>query len=149
MIITVCTDDPEVENIAEASHQANPAIYGACYKVFERPIPDLAQDEDLFITAHGAAMGDENQPVIGSQSNDFYLTARDLNSNLHVFPSGYKGCIYISTCESADPGGEGFSFAEKYKEILQPSFPQISVFGHRGEVDKRIPLPGDPSWVRV
>ncbi|MEM9332166.1 MAG: hypothetical protein AAGA53_12630 [Pseudomonadota bacterium] len=146
MIIGVCTDDVAIENQVNKSAASDPAVFGKAYLVFNRNIPDLKVDEDLFLVAHGAAFGDEDQPVIGSKSNAFYLTASDLNSNLHVFPLNYKGRIFVDACYSADPGKAGWSFVEKFKEIIVQSFPGVKVFGRTGSVGGPVLKPGDPNW---
>ncbi len=147
MIIAACTDDPMVERIAEQASERDPAAFGSRYKVFDDQIPDLAKDEDLFIVAHGAAYGDENQPVIGSKENDFYLTARDLNANLQIFPEGYAAGVYIYACESAAKGNAEFSFVGAYKNIVGPSFPGLTVWGQVGKPGGPLPDADDPSWV--
>ncbi|MBZ6377819.1 hypothetical protein B5C34_02960 [Pacificimonas flava] len=149
MIIAVCTDDPMIENVAREASQSNHATFGDWHRVFDDPLPDLGKDEDLFIVAHGAAFGDENQPVIGSEANDFYLTARDLNSNLHIFPEGYSGGVYVSACESAAPGANGLSFVQSYMRIIGPSFPNMTAWGHRQSLGGPLPPPGDSSWTQA
>ncbi len=149
MIIAVCTDDPMVDGIARTAATSNHAIFGDWYKVFDDNIPDLGKDEDLFIVAHGAALGDEGQPVIGSKSNAFYLTARDLNSNLHIFPSGFSGGVFVYACLSAVKGATGLSFVETYLKIIGPSFPNLTAWGQTGKPFGPLPAPQDPSWQRA
>lgn len=149
MIIAVCTDDPMVETIAREAAESNPRVFGKWFKVFDKAIPDLGATEDLFIVAHGAAFGDENQPVIGSKSNDFYLTARDLNANLTIFPNGYSGGVFVYACLSAAPGAGGLSFVESYLAIIGPSFPKLTAWGQTGKPSGPLPLPSDKSWVQA
>lgn len=149
MIIAICTDDAEVNRVARNAAASAPAIFGAHFDIYAQNIPDLGVDEDLFIVAHGVAVGDENSPVIGSEANDFYLTARDLNSNLHIFPNGYRGNIYISACESALAGEGGTSFIEEFSAIFQQSFARSLVFGHIGAIRGALPQPGDRSWLQA
>lgn len=148
MIIAACNDDQMVEDIARNASQQHHATFGDWYKIFAAQIPDAGQHENLFIVAHGAAFGDENKPVIGNKTDDFYLTARDLNANMHVYPSGYDGGVYIYACESAAQGAET-SFVEEYKAIVSQSYPNIRVYGQVGHPGGPIPGPNDPSWVEA
>lgn len=149
MIIAACTDDPMVTKIAREASEKAPETFGSWHKVFDKNIPDLEVDEDLFIVAHGAAIGDEGQPVIGSREDAFYLTARDLNSNLHIFPSGYAAGVYVYTCLSAVKGATGLSFVETYQAIIGPSFPGLTAYGQTGKPHGPLPGPEDPSWVKA
>ncbi len=149
MIIAVCTDDPMVDLIASKAQAKNRASFGQWYKVFEKNIPNLGAKEDVFLVAHGAAIGDENQPVIGSKGNDFYLTARDLYSNLTIFPRDYSGSVYVYACESADPGAGGLSFVQKLMQIMRPSYPNLTAYGQTGKPGGPLPAPSDPSWIRA
>jgi len=149
MIIAACTDDPMVEDIARTAAEKHADVFGDWYKVFHKPLPNLGVTEDLFIVAHGAAVGDERQPVIGSKANAFYLTARDLNANLHIFPNGYSGGVYVYACESADPGVGGLSFVEAYKKIIGPSYPGLTAWGQTGKPGGPLPLPTDRSWIKA
>ncbi|TCL76090.1 hypothetical protein [Rhizobium sp. BK251] len=149
MIIAACTDDPMVEDIARTASEGNHATFGDWYKVFDKHIPDLGVRENLFIVAHGAAFGDENQPVIGSKSNDFYLTARDLNANLKIFPKDYSGGVFVYACLSAVPGAGGLSFVQAYKKIIGPSFPHLTAWGQTGKPKGPLPGPSDKSWTRA
>ena len=149
MIIAACTDDLMVEDIARDAAKGNHHVFGEWYKVFDRDIPHLRPTENLFIVAHGAAFGDEGQPVIGSKGDDFYLTARDLNKNLTIFPEGYSGGVYVYACLSAAPGAGGLSFVEAYKALIGPSFPKMSAWGQTGKPSGPLPPPTDKSWVEA
>lgn len=149
MIIAACTDDPMVETIASTAAGAYPGVFGDWHRVFDTAIPDLGVNEDLFIVAHGAAFGDENQPVIGSKSNDFYLTAEDLNSNMTIFPSGYSGGVYVYACLSAVKGASGLSFIEAYKAKIGASYPGLTAWGQTGKPYGPLPGPQDGSWIRA
>lgn len=146
MIIAACTDDPTVQRIAQNATQSDPGVFGNWYKVFAGNIPDLGANEDLFIVAHGAAIGDEGQPVIGSQSNHFYLTARDLNANLHVFPIGYSGSVYVYACQSALNGKAEVSFVDQFHSLIDQSFPGVEVYGQTGSPGGPLPGPHSASW---
>jgi hypothetical protein len=149
MIIAMCTDDPEVYDVAIEAELNAPEIFGQAFDAFSEDIPMLAPDENLFIVAHGINFGDEGSPVIGSKKNDFYLTPRDLNTNLHVFPLGYRGNVYVSACWSADPGHDGESFVDQFYTTFQRSFPHSQVFGHLGKLGGALPPPGDNLWVHA
>ena len=149
MIVAACTDDPMVETIARTAAEWQFDVFGRWYKVYHEKIPDLGVTENLFIVAHGAAFGDEGQPVIGSKANAFYLTARDLNKNLTIFPNGYSGCVYVYACLSAVPGAGGLSFVEAYKQIIGPSFPKMTAWGQTGKPSGPLPLPTDKSWIEA
>lgn len=145
MIIAACNDDQMVLDIASA---ASAATFGKWYKIFASSIPDLGIDENLYIIAHGAAVGDEGQPVIGDKADAFYLTGRDLNSNLHIFPSGYRGGVFIYACESAKSGTTA-SFVGDFLGVIHPSYPAITVFGQTGKPSGPLPGPSDSSWTKA
>jgi hypothetical protein len=155
VLITVCTDDDELVRAAQRQSQLSPHIYGNCYQGFVDAVPQLGVTENLFVTSHGAFDWDgivPPQPVIGDETHDLYLTAADLYDNLPgVFPNGYQGSVYISACESGDPGGPAaLSFAQLFVIALDAAGRQgIAVYGHQGEVGLRTPPPGDPNWVRA
>lgn len=147
MIIAVCTDDNKIFKIAEKDSRSNPETYGKTYKVFDAKIPLLGLDENLFVTAHGAKDGDENQPVIGDAAKAFWVSGEELWVNSkNIFPAGYRGGVYISACESADGNSElSFSFTENFK--AQSRLPDV--FGQRGPVGYEVPPPDDNGWVRA
>ncbi|MEH6517815.1 MAG: hypothetical protein V7742_14110 [Halioglobus sp.] len=150
MLIAVCTDDPMVEDICKAAAMSDPDVFGdRWFRVYADVIPDLGAQEDLFIVAHGAAIGDEDLPIIGSKHNAFYLSARDLRANLQGFPSGYAGNVYIYACQSALAGQAERSFVQNYLADMTPSYPGISVYGQTGSPGGPLPLPTDDSWVRA
>ena len=149
MIIAVCTDDPMVDSIAYTAQANHSDIFGKWYKVYDKNIPDLKASEDVFIVAHGAAFGDEKQPVIGSKGNDFYLTARDLYSNLTIFPHNYNGSVYVYACESAAPGADGLSFVQSLMQAMGASYPNLVAYGQTGKPGGPLPAPSDKSWKRA
>lgn len=146
MIIAVCKDDPTDVEIAKAASKKYQATFGNWYKIYDKKIPNLGATENLFIIAHGASYTDEGQPVIGNMADAFYLTARNLNANMHLFPSGYSGGVYIYACESADHGAAEVSFVLAYLKCVKPSYPNIKVFGQTGKIHGPLPVPSDPSW---
>lgn len=149
MIIAVCTDDQMVDSIASKASANHSGTFKKWYKVFDKKIPDLKSDENIFIVAHGAAFGDENKPVIGSKGNDFYLTARDLYNNLTIFPHDYSGGVYVYACESAAPGAGGLSFVQSLKQAMKPSYPNLEAYGQTGKPGGPLPDPSDPSWKKA
>lgn len=146
MIIAVCTDDQMVDYITEDANRRAPNVFGNDYRVFDEQIPDLGANENLFLVAHGTAVGDENQPVIGSKGNHFYLTAKDLYVNLPIFPHDYRGKIYVYACESAEPGADGVSFVKALMKVMNLSYPHLRAFGQIGSPSGPIPSPDDGSW---
>ncbi len=155
MLITVCTDDDRLVETADRQAAREPHIYGRCYHAFAGQIPQLGVAENLFVTAHGAFETNDvspPQPVIGDNSRDLYLTAADLYDNIQsLFPAGYTGSIYISACESADPGGPAaLSFAQALLIALDAGGRRgVAVYGHHGAVGLRTPPPNDPGWVKA
>ncbi len=151
MILVVCTDDDDIEVVAERLAHTQPAIYGACYKVFRSTVPVLGRAENLFLTAHGAYVGDDGNSVIGDSHEAFYLNAVDGFENLAgIFPRGYSGNVYISACESSDRARGGFSFAEVFKARLAAAHASAGkVYGQHGGVGLTIPAPGDRGWIEA
>jgi hypothetical protein len=150
MIIIVCTDDPGLTNIAQQSIVAHPGVFGNFYQIYTNPIPQIGAAENLFIIAHGAYNGDDNNPVIGDQANAFYVNAVELWENIqNIFPHGYQGNVYIDACESADNDAQTFSFAEVFLTQIQAMFGTTQVYGRNGTVGGQIPVPGDPTWVQA
>ncbi|MDP2713859.1 hypothetical protein [Rheinheimera sp.] len=146
MIIIVCTDDQKLVDIAQISSSNNPQIFGNTYRIFNQ-IPRLLPGENLFVIAHGAYNGDDNNPVIGDRKNDFYVNAVDFFDNIKsIFPNGYTGSVYIDACESADHTEETMSFAEVFLTQIQVYHGQTRVFGRKGKNSGLIPLPADLSW---
>ena len=149
MIIIAATDDPNLDTIAINSAARARDTYGDIYKVFEHQIPPLGDEENLFIIAHGAYEGDEGGPVIGSATDDFYLTPMDTYQNLQsIFPNGYSGNVYIDACESATEESV-VSFIVLLKTVLLDNGFDCRVFGREGLASGLIPLPGNPDWVEA
>lgn len=147
MIIIICTDDEYLVKIARNSTGRNPGIFGPYYEIFKRRLPDLREDENLFIIAHGAFKGDENLPVIGDKKKAFYLHGRDLLTNLApIFPDKYKGDIYIDACESAISTKDVLSFISSFYYTLYETLPNSKVFGIKGTSEGLIPLPTNDKW---
>lgn len=147
MIIVVCTDDPQLIKTAEATAKSAPNVFGKVYQVFGTTIPKLGADENLFLLAHGAKKGDDNNPVIGSEKNVFYVNAVDLYRNISgLFPQLYKANIYVDACESADNNAFTFSFAEALKTQVQAHHKKTRVFGRNGSVNGLVPQPGARAW---
>jgi len=146
MIIIVCTDDPQLVQIAQNSSQQNPGVFGNYFQVFN-PIPQLGQGEDLFIVAHGAYEGDDGNPVIGDENLAFYVNAVELWENIQtIFPQYYNGNVYIDACEAADHDENTFSFSEVFNTQIQAMFGATQVFGRNGAVAGAIPLPTSAGW---
>lgn len=68
MIIIVSHDDQQLINVAQQQSQAHLHIFGHCYQAFHGPIPPLAVQENLFITAHGAYGTGTHNAVIGDET---------------------------------------------------------------------------------
>jgi len=150
MIIVVCTDDASLIDVARDSSAAAPAIFGNYYQIYAQQIPNLAAAEDLFLIAHGAYAGDDNNPVIGDERNAFYVNAVELFQNIQsLFPAGYSGIVYIDACESADHDEETFSFSEVFLTQIHAVHGSTHVFGRNGTVGGTIPLPGSAGWVEA
>ncbi len=93
MILVVCTDDDDLLNVARNQSENDPAEFGAFYQVFNDRIDPLGQEENLFVSAHGAFEGDDGNPVIGDKNKALFVNAVDFYHNLKegsVFPDGYK-----------------------------------------------------------
>lgn len=149
MIIVVCTDDRHLVNVAERSRASSPDIFGKVYQVFHDTVPQLGDDEPLFIIAHGAMEGDDGNPVIGDRAHAFYVNAVELHLNIaNAFPARYRGGIYIDACESADHTEETFSFAEAFKTQVQRRHGGVRVFGRNGTAGGLIPRPGN-GWTEA
>ena len=150
MIIVVCTDDDQLLNVARQQVQSNPNIFGQCYQAFGAQIPLIGQNENLFISAHGAYRGDDGNPVIGDSKRDFYVNAVEFYTNIReIFPINYQANVYISACESADRAQGSFSFAEVFKAQIQLNHPNTRVYGQGGAVGLTIPLPNDRHWIQA
>ncbi|MEV6607548.1 hypothetical protein [Kutzneria sp. NPDC051319] len=150
MILAVCTDDDAgTLHVGQAQSAANPQVYGACHAVFATPVPALGVSENLFVIAHGAAVGDDGGPVIGDEHHAFWVNPADLWNNMqNIFPAGYYGNVYISACESADTPNGTCSFSELFSSVLRHHRPNAgTVYGQHGAVHGNIPLPTDQSWV--
>ncbi len=150
MIIIVCTDDPQLEKIAQKSIKKYPGVFGDYYKVFDEDIPVLDANEDLFIIAHGAFEGDDGNPVIGDKSVEraFYLNALGLLQNIgNIFPAFYSGDIYVDACESADHNDYTFSFIEVLQAQIQTRY-DSNVYGKNGSPSGLIDPPGG-TWTRA
>jgi hypothetical protein len=150
MLIVLAQDDPRLLPLARQAAALQPGIYGAVFLAFQDQIPPLGASEDLFIVAHGAAVGDDNNPVIGDAKEGHYVNAPDLYGNLSgIFPHGYGGRIFIYACESAIVGGGSFSFAEAFRNVLQADHGAARVFGRRDHPGPRILAPDAPGWVEA
>jgi hypothetical protein len=156
VIIVVCTDDDKLRKYAEEAAARNPEIFGQCYRVFQDRIPPLANDENLFISAHGVYEGDDNNPVIGDKKKALFLNGVQAVQQLDdVFPAGdYSGNVYISACEATDHADDDLSFAEAFKSQLHGPRRGTrrhtgKVYGQAGSVGLRVPPPTDAGWQEV
>lgn len=150
MILAVCTDDDQATlHVGQAQSAANPLVYGDCHAVFEAPVPRLGEGENLFVIAHGAAVGDDGGPVIGDKRRAFWVNPAGLWANVQsIFPRGFFANVYISACESADTPNGTCSFTELFMSALRHNRPNSGVvYGQRGAVHGNIPLPTSASWV--
>lgn len=149
MILVVCTDDPALVGQAQAQSLAHPGVFGQTYQVFTA-VPNLGLNENLFVIAHGAYRGDDNNPVIGDHNAAFYVNAVELWENIQgIVPGHYTGSVYISACESGDHVRGSFSFAEVFSAQLRGHRADAGyAYGQNGAVVGPIPNPDDPSWVR-
>jgi hypothetical protein len=146
MIIIVCTDDKQLEEIASASSQKYFDVFGNYFNAFDKEIPILQSSENLFIIAHGAFDGDEGNPVIGDKKKGFYVNGLELWENLKkIFPVNYTGNVYIDACESADHDNSVFSFIEVFYSQYNLKFTTM-VFGINGASSGLIALPANKKW---
>ncbi|QSO52091.1 hypothetical protein JZ785_25645 [Alicyclobacillus curvatus] len=150
MIIVVSTDDKKLKTVAENLSKTQSAVYGSCYQAWGgTAIPQLGVNENLFVTAHGAYEGDDNNPVIGDGKKAHYVNAVDFYNNIKsIFPQNYAGAVYISACEAADHSDEDFSFAEAFRNQIDVHH-NVRVFGQKGSVGYTIPLPSSSQWVEA
>lgn len=150
MILVLCFDDPALVNAANQAAHQSPGVFGVVRSGFAN-LPQLGVAENLFITAHGAKIGDDNNPVIGDQQADFWVNAVDLLFNIgRIFPRAYRGDVYISACESANNARGSFSFAEVFRAQLQSARLNAGhVYGQLGAAGLGIPLPGSREWVQA
>jgi hypothetical protein len=153
MILCVCRDDLRgTWEVAKQSLHAHHDVFHRAHLVFDREVPMLGVNEDLFVIAHGAADGDDGKPVIGDAHDALYLDAPTFWENVKsVFPAGYQASVYISACESADPGpGKDFSFAEAFAVYVKSERSiNCRVYGHKGSVGGEIPLPDEDLWIEA
>ncbi|EPF6108654.1 hypothetical protein R2970_001108 [Enterobacter cloacae] len=149
MIIVVCTDDPELVEIAAESVLNEPEVFLSYYKIFHSAIPPLGFEEDLFIIAHGAFQGDEGRPVIGDRDGDrdFYLNGEQCFINIRsLIPPGYKGKVYVDACQSATDSQKIDSFITTLQVQFLLNSLNTHVYGINGDSSGLIPLPDDPKW---
>ncbi|WP_431224955.1 hypothetical protein ACQ86O_09060 [Serratia sp. L9] len=150
MILIVCTDDENLIAVANRSIIKSPLVFGSRYQVFHDVLPALSVDENLFIIAHGAFLGDNGLPVIGDKAAAFYLNGNTLYQSITaIIPDHYQGDIYIDACESADNTEEMLSFAETFYVYFHDEHKDSHVFGVNGSSSGLIPIPGDPKWIPV
>lgn len=153
IIILSDVSDPALTTAAQNAHNSNAAAFGTVYAIGNN-IPVLGISEDLFILAHGAAVGDQGIPVIGSAASDFYLDAAAFFDNFRsIFPNGYSGDVYVDACYSGDTFTtvQGLlcpSFATSLCSRIRISYRDVNVFGRHGSVSGTMLLPGDPAWVQ-
>lgn len=153
MILSVCRDDLKgTWEVARCSLHAHPDVFHSAHLVFESEVPMLGVNEDLYVIAHGASIGDEGKPVIGDAHDALYLDAATFWENVkNIFPEGYQASIYVSACESADPGpGLDFSFTEMFAVYVKSERSMnCRVYGHKGSVGGEIPLPDEDLWIEA
>lgn len=150
MIIVVCRDDPGLLDLAKRQSKEQLAVFGRTYQVFSM-VPAVGVDQDIFLLAHGTKSdGEDRNPVIGGEQDDFYLNAVQLWEDFaSAIPTGYRGNVYVSACQSANQPRGGHSFIEVLAAQIRgklTSWPG-RVYGQRGDVAGPIPQPGDRSWV--
>ncbi|YCI81110.1 hypothetical protein M1D83_16595 [Enterobacteriaceae bacterium] len=147
MIVIICTDDAQLEEIARHSIRHHPLVFERKFKVFHNELPQLREDENLFIIAHGAFQGDEGEPVIGDKNAAFYLDGRDCYHNIYaIFPNNYTGAVYVDACESADNSEDMPSFIKTLQYQFYRNGQDIQVYGINGVSSGLIPLPDNPKW---
>lgn len=151
MLLILALDDPNLRAVALASRNANPVAFGAVVVAWEQPVPMLGANENLFIIAHGAKVGDDGGPVIGDATQAHWVDPRSFAAMLlPSIPANYTGSVFVSACESADPARGAFSFTEVFKAFLLGDRPRLGgVYGQRGNVGGLVPPPGSPAWVRA
>ncbi|WP_344666638.1 hypothetical protein [Catenulispora yoronensis] len=134
------------------SFQAHPDVFRHVHLVFASEIPMLGATEDLHVLAHGATDGDDGEPLLGDAHDALYLNASTFWTNVGpIFPPGYRAGVYISACESADPGpGTDFGFATALAARLRAERGgECRVYGHKGSVGGTVPLPDDDLWIEA
>ena len=151
MIIIVCTDDDRLEQRASHKAQHHPQVFGQCYRAFRDAIPQLGRHEDLFIGAHGAYHGDDNNPVIGDAHAALYVNAVDFYANIAgIFPADYDATVYIYACEAADYKHGALSFAEVFRAQLDPNVGRARVFAQKGGIGvEGVVGPDADGWIKA
>lgn len=151
MLLILALDDPNLRVVATNSRNANPAAFGAVIVAWEQPVPMLGINENLFVIAHGASVGDDGGPVIGDATQAHWVDPRSFAAMLlPSIPQGYTGSVFVSACQSADPPNGAFSFTEVFKAFLLDDRPRLGgVYGQHGLVVGLVPPPGSPAWVRA
>lgn len=149
MIFIVCTDDPELVEIAADCVLDEPDVFISYYQPFKNPIPPLGVNENLFIIAHGAFQGSEGKPEIGDRdiNRAFCLNGEQCFINIQpLLPPGYKGNVYVDACKSATSSRKIDSFITTLQHQFLLHSLNTQVYGINGDSSGLIPLPGDPKW---
>jgi hypothetical protein len=155
MIVIVCTDDQQLVQVATAANQSNPNVFGTVHAVYNHQIPTLGVNENLFIIAHGASVGQHGEPPeIGDQRHAFGVTGSDLWANIKpIFPPNYAGAVYVDACYSADTDQGVASFISSFQATLRQygtGMKNVVVWGRNGLSSGAIEVPGPHShWVQA
>ncbi|GAA1964408.1 hypothetical protein [Catenulispora subtropica] len=153
MILCVCRDDREgTWGVARHALHAHRDVFRRAHLVGASGVPKLQVNEDLYVIAHGTADGADGEPVLGDAHDDLHLDAPALWENVRtLLPDGYRASVYLSVCESADPGpGKDFSLAEALAARMKSDqHVKGRVYGHKGSVGGEVPLPGEGLWIEA
>jgi hypothetical protein len=152
MILAVCRDDTNgTLRIGQQQSSDSHQVFGNCYGIFGGTLPRLGAHENLFIIAHGAVTSDNGGPVIGDRDGNspFYWSPAELWVGIQsIFPPDYRGNVYVSACNTADSTNGTCSFTELFESAMKHARPAAGrVYGHRGPIRGKIPLPNSSSWV--
>ncbi|GAA0696378.1 hypothetical protein GCM10008904_00320 [Paraclostridium ghonii] len=152
MILVVCLDDPKLLKKAEKQSSQDRIMFGDCHVLKFRGSlpPKLGISENLFVTAHGSCDWEAKNAVIGDRGNTtYYFNGVDFYNRIkNIFPTDYRGNVYISACESADYPWDCFSFIEVFKSQIDVDY-NVSVYGQKGKVGYAIPYPNASIWIEA
>lgn len=150
MILIACTDDVELQSVADNSIWRDPQIFNRRYQLFRNVVPVLKAQENLFILARGAFESPEDgRPVIGDRSERsfFFIDGRMCYCCIRlIIPADYTGGIYVDACFSADSSPYIEPFITTLKRELVNNGQDIAVYGVNGDDSGLVVLPGDPRW---
>lgn len=138
MILCMTTDDIGIVNDAYKGYDQTVFGIPYCYLPRHDYRGLAADDENLFISAHGDTDDDE----IGNEHGQPAYTAQKLRAvlNSYVLQQGYQGKIYISACGSAP------NYINSLLNVMGAAY-QGRIFGMFGDVEYAIAAPNSGQWV--